>query len=249
LPSRGPCFAPRLGEYLARLEQEPLGSLLGRPAALARALRRASELLGLRVECLDVPAPWILHSAGWPATIGPHGMDLGPAPAALRAPLETIGNGPLAAVREALRALPPLTVPPATLIALPSPATLAQAAGAGHEKWSRAVLQAFVRFLGELDVLVGVMLEGDDGVSALGRLLDHYELTAVCIRRPAEPRPVPPGALLARALPIDVLTGPALATACVASDTLITTDGPVAPLVAPEELLRASRAVGARNAA
>jgi hypothetical protein len=166
-------------------------------------------------------------------------MDLGPAPAALRAPLETIGNGPLAAVREALRALPPLTVPPATLIALPSPATLAQAAGAGHEKWSRAVLQAFVRFLGELDV----------GVSALGRLLDHYELTAVCIRRPAEPRPVPPGALLARALPIDVLTGPALATACVASDTLITTDGPVAPLVAPEELLRASRAVGARNAA
>jgi hypothetical protein len=206
-------------------------------------------LLSLTVECLDVPAAWILHSAGWPATLGERGMELGPAPATLRAPPETAGNGPLAAVREALRALPLLTAAPSTLVALPSPATLAQAAGAGvpiSDQWSRAVLQAFVRCLGEMDVLAGVMLDGDDGVSELSRMLDHFQLTAVCIRGPADPRPLPPGALAARALPIDGLTGPALATAGIASDTLITTDSPVAVLVAPEDLLRASRAVAAQ---
>ena len=123
-----------------------------------------------------------------------------------------------------------------------------QAAGAGHEKWSRAVLQAFVRCLGEMDVLAGVMLDGDDGVPALGRLIEHYQLTAVCIRRPADPRPLPPGALGAYALSIEALTGSALAEACLTSNTLITTAGPVAALVVPEELLRASRAVAARDA-
>ena len=243
-PPRGVCFAPRLGDYLARLEQEPLGSLLGRPAALGRALRRASELLSLTVECLDVPAAWILHSAGWPAALGEHGIELGSAPAAPHAPLETASNGPLAAVREVLRALPPVTDAPATLIALPSPATLAQMAGASDD-WSRAVLQAVARSLGELDVLAGVMFDGDDGVPALGRILDHYQLTAVCIRRPADTRPVPPGARVARALSIGTLTSSALATVDLAPDTLITTDGPVATLVAPEELLHASRAVAA----
>jgi len=247
-PPRGLCFAPRLGDYLARLEQEPLGSLLARPAALGRALRRASELLGLTVECLDVPAAWILHSAGWPATLGEHGINLGPAPAELRAPTDTAGKGPLLAVREALGALPPVSTAPATLIALPSPATLVRAAGPGREDWARSTLQAFVRSVGELDVLAGVMLDGDDAVPVLGRLLDHYQLTPVCIRRPADTRPLPPGALVARALPIDTLTGPALATACLASDTLVTTDGPVAALVTPEDLLRASRAVASLHA-
>ena len=298
-PPRGLCFAPRLGDYLARLEQEPLGSLFARPAALGRALRRASELLGLRVECLDVPAAWILHSAGWPATVGEHDVKLGPAPAELRAPMETAGNGPLLAVREALRALPPVSTSPATLIALPSPATLAQAAGEqlcssgphhgrdsgriasprrgeadaregasvasggggggagpevpeggsaageGEADWARAVLQAFVRSVGEMNVLAGVMLDGDDAIPVLGRLLDHYQLTPVCIRRPADTRPHPPGVIVACALPIEVLTGPALATAWLASDTLVTTDGPVAALVTPEDLLRVSRAVAA----
>jgi hypothetical protein len=246
--------------------------LLASPATLGRALRRASELLGLSVECLDVPAAWILHSAGWPATVGEHGINLGPAPAELRAPMETANSGPLAAVREALRALPPVLTAPATLIALPSPATLAQAAGEqlcssgphhgrdsgqiasprrgeadarsaageGEADWARSTLQAFVRSVGELDVLAGVMLDGDDAVPVLGRLLDHYQLTPVCVRRPADTRPLPPGAIVARALPIDTLTGPALATAGFASDTLVTTDGPVAALVAPEELLRVS---------
>jgi hypothetical protein len=236
-PPREPCFAPRLGDYLARLEQESLGSLLTRPAALGRALRRATLLLGLSVECLDVPAAWILHSAAWPATIGEHGIELGSAPSELRAPLETAGSGPLLAVREALRALPPAATAPATLVALPSPATLARA-GSVADEWSRAVLQVFVRSLGEMDVLAGVMLDGDDGAPALGRLLDHYQLTPVCIRRPADTRPLPPGAIAARALPIEALIGPALAW-----ETLVTTDGPVVPLVAPEELLRASRAV------
>ena len=238
-PPRHRCFAPRLGEYLARLKPAPLASLLARPAALARAFRRASELLELEVECLDVPASWILHSAGWPATVGEHGIELGPASAELRAPIETVGNGPLLAVQEALRALPPLATTPATLLALPSPTKLAQAAGEGKANWARAALQAFVRSVGELDLLAGVMLDGDDGLAALGPLLDHYRLTPVCIRRPSDTRLLPPGVMAARALPIEAI----MVSAPGEADSLVTTDGPVSPLVAPEELLRASRAV------
>jgi hypothetical protein len=205
------------------------------------------------VECLDVPAAWILHSAGWPATVGEHGIELGSKPNTLRSPLETAANGPLFAVREAIRALPPSSAAPATLVTLPSPATLAMAAGAGRESeanplrvselkdWSRAVLQALVRSLGELDVLAGVMFDGEDGAPALGRLLDHYQLTPVCIRLPADTRPLPQGALGVRALSLEALAASAVAAVDDASETLVTTDGPVSPLVVPEELLRASR--------
>jgi len=241
-PPRHVCFAPRLGGYLARLQQEPLGSLLARPAALGRALRRASELLALTVECLDVPAAWILHSAGFSATVGDDSVALGPAPAELRAPLAAAAEGPLLAVREALRKLPPANPAPATLVALPSPALLAQAAGAGREDWARAVLQAIVRSLGELDVLAGVMFDGDDAVSALGRSLEHYRLTPVCVRRGDDSRPLPPGALAARAL-IDL--SPTHTTP--GSELLLTTDGPVSPRVPPEDLLRTSRALLGRQ--
>jgi hypothetical protein len=227
------------------LQQEPLASLFARPAALGRALRRASELLALEVECLDVPATWILHGAGWPATVGEQGIELGPAPVALRPPVETASNGPLAAVREALRALPPSSAPPATLMALPSPATLALAAGAGHEKWAQATLRAFVRLVGEIDVVVGVMLDGDDGVAALGGLLDHYGFTPVCLRGVGDSRPAPVGALVARALSIEALMGGAPGEL----GPLVTSDGPVAPLVEPEHLLRAGRAMALHRAA
>jgi hypothetical protein len=240
-PPHGRVFAPRLGDYLARLEQATLASLFARPAALGRALRRASQLLALEVECLDVPAAWILHAAGWPATVGDHGVQLGGAPAKLRPPAETAGAGPLFAVREALRALPPPPSAPATLIALPSPVTLARLAPAVDPAWARDTLQALVRSLGELDLLAGAMLDGDDGVTALGRMLDHHQLAAICIRRWDDPRPAPPGALLARALSIDAFCDGASA-ANLPAETLVTTDGPVAPDVPPETLLQASRA-------
>jgi hypothetical protein len=95
--------------------------------------------------------------------------------------------------------------------------------------------------LGELDVLAGVIFDGDDGVPALGRLLDHYQLTPVCIRRPGDARPMPPAAIAARALSIEALMGGKFGE----SELLMTTDGPVASLVAPEALLRASRSGGA----
>jgi hypothetical protein len=234
-PPRAPCFAPRLGEYLARLEQEPLPSLLARPAALARALRRASELLELEVECLDVPATWILHSAGWPAAVGERGIELGAAPSTLPSPAEIVKSGPLAVVREALRALPPANAAPATLLALPSPARLAEAAR--DEGYWRACLQTLVRSVGELEVLAAVMLDGDDGVAALHGVLAHYQLAAVCIRRPGDARPLPAGAIVARAWPLEMLAGAAPDE----SALLITTDGAVSPEVAPEDLLRASR--------
>jgi hypothetical protein len=232
-PPPQPCFAPRIGEYLARLEQAPLATLLAQPAALARAFRRSTELLGLKVECLDVPATWILHSVGWPATIGEHGIELGPAPKAPRTGGETASSGPLAAVREALRLLPEMNPSPATLLALPSPATLAWV-GRGEE-WARAVLQAFVRSVGELDLLCGVMFDGDDGVAALVGVLEHYGLAPLCIRRVADTRPAPMWAMVARALPLETL-------ALTGFDRLVTTDGPLAAGVAPEDLLRISRA-------
>jgi hypothetical protein len=80
-PPRTASFVPRLGDYLARLEQQPIEELLARPAALGRALRQASKLLGLQVECLDVPGAWILRSAGWPTSTD--GQGLGPPPAEL----------------------------------------------------------------------------------------------------------------------------------------------------------------------
>ena len=242
-PPQRLCFVPRLGDYLARLEHASLASLLARPAALARALRWASELLGLRVECLDVPAAWILHAAGWPAAFAEHGIEIGPPPAEAPAAHETAERGPLLAVRDALRALPASTSAPATLISLPSPATLASAAGAGHEEWSRAVLQALIRSLGQIDVLSGVMFDDDDGILALGRLLDHFQLTPICVRRPSDNRPPPPGALVARAVTLDALANRSPEIAGVASEMLATTDGPVSPNVAPEDLLRASRRV------
>jgi hypothetical protein len=199
-------------------------------------------LLVLEVECLDVPAAWILHSAGWPATIGEHGIALGPAPAELRAPSESVKGGPLYAVREALRTLPPSKTALATILSLPSPATLAKAAGAASQQWSRGTLQAFVRSVGELDVLAGVMVDGDDGVTALGGLLDHYRLSPVCTRQPGDTSSLPAGALVARALSIEALAGGDFGE----QEYLLTTDGPVALLVLPEELLRASRAVAKR---
>ncbi|MBN2575015.1 MAG: hypothetical protein JXP73_10670 [Deltaproteobacteria bacterium] len=242
-PPQGPCFAPRLGEYLARLEQAPLSSLLARPDALARAFRRASELLSLDVECLDVPAAWILRSAGWPATVGERGIALGSQPAALRAPAETIDCGPLLAAREALRSLPPSNTPRTTLIALPSPAVLTQAT-AGRADWARAMVQALVRSFGESGIPAGVLFDEDDGVTELGRLLDHYQLAPICVRRSQDARPVPSGAMVARALPLVALTGGAPGS--LGTDALVTTDGPVASEVAPEDLLRAARTVAIR---
>lgn len=242
-PPQGACFAPRLGEYLARLEQQPLAALLAQPASLGRALRRASNLLALEVECLDVPATWMLHSAGWPGSVGEHGVELGCAPAELRAPAETVGGGPLAAVREALRTLPPFVAGPATLIALPSPATLAEAAGPNREPWSRGVLQALIRAVGELDVLVGVMFEGDDGVASLAGVLAHYRLSPVCIRRLADTRPPPPSAFIARALSLEAL----IAGSSSARDPLVTSDGALPALAEPEDLVKASRALAART--
>jgi hypothetical protein len=242
-PPRGICFVPRLGEYLARFEQEPLASLFGRPAALARALRRASTLLALEVECLDVPAAWILHSAGWPATVGDASIVLAGAPTEIRTPVESLTQGPLLAAIASLRTLrsPTTASAPATLVALPSPATLAKSAGAGQAEWSRAVLQALVRALGDLDFLAGIMLDGDDGVATLGRLLDHYQMTAVCMRPPGDTRSVPPGALAARALPITSLAGAAKVDT--GGALLVTCDGPVSSSVAPDDLMRASRAI------
>jgi hypothetical protein len=219
----------------------PLTALLARPPLLGRALRRSSELLALEVECLDVPAAWILHGAGWPATVGEHGIALGPAPAEPRPPAEAGKSGPLAAVAEALRALPPSGRRLATLLALPSPEGLARAAGREGEPWSRATLQAFLRSVGELDVLVGVMFDGDDGAEALRGVLDHYQLAPVCIRQAGDARPVPPGAVVARAVGIEVAGG-----ALVECASIVTSDGPVSPLVEPEILVKASRAMAER---
>jgi hypothetical protein len=247
-PPRQPCFLPRLGDYLARLEQEPLASLLARPAALARALRRAGDLLSLTVECLDVPAAWLLHSAGWPATVGEHGIALGSAPAEPRAPAETVKSGPLAAVCEALRSLPPSQREPVTLLALPSPASLARAAGGELGDWPRAALQALLRTVGELGALAGILFDDDEGVTSLGRLLEHYQLTPVCVRGPEDARPAPAGAAVARALPLPALAGGAPAAGLV-RERLVTTLGAVAAEVAPQDLLRASQAMVFRQPA
>jgi hypothetical protein len=234
-PPRTASFVPRLGDYLARLEQQPIEELLARPAALGRALRQASKLLGLQVECLDVPGAWILRSAGWPTSTD--GQGLGPPPAELLPAAETTNRGPLATVRQALAALPPASSPLATLLALPSPAVLGKAAGADRQGWARGVLQLFLRLVGEGNVVTGVMFEGDDGASSLAGVLSHYGLAPVCIRGVEDRRPAPAGALIARALP---LAGPVEEDAA-SADRLITTDGAVHPSVPPEDLLRASR--------
>ncbi len=210
-PPRLPCFVPRLGEYLGRLEQQPMSALLAQPHLLGRALRRASTLFELEVECLDVPAAWL-------------GDD----------------EGPRLAIREALRALRTLggAEVPATLIAVPSPAALAALGGRG-EASARSLLQTFLRSLGELDLLAGVMFDGDDG--ALGRVLAHYRMAGICIRGMDHDAVTPPGALVARPLPLATLAKgipPELTTA-----ELMTTDGPVDPAVTPEELVEVSRAV------
>jgi hypothetical protein len=246
-PPGRPCFAPRLGDYLARLAQQSLAALLDRPAGLARALRQASTLLTLDVECLDVPTAWILHSAGWPATEGEQGMVLGSAPSELRGAVEIASHGPIRAVVEAVRAVRAMSTPvgPATLVALPSPAALAEAAGPGRSDWSRTVLQALVRSLGELDCLAGILFDGDDGVPALGRLLDHYRLAAICVRRHGDTRAAPPGASVARALPLATLVS--ASEVDLAGALLVTTDGGVAPSVAPEDLVRAAKTVRATS--
>jgi hypothetical protein len=203
-----------------------MSALLDRPATLGCALRRASRLLGLEAECLEVSAAWL--AAG-------------------------DGGARRAAVRDGLRALHALeqTDPPATLVAVPSPATLARPSGgrAGEpspgsplsDEAARSALQAFLRSLGELDVLAGVMFDGDDGVAALGGILTHYGMTAICIRRAGDDAAAPPGALVARALPMASLLG-AAATAR-GTAVIITTDGQVDPTVAPRDLLEVSRAV------
>ena len=178
-PPRLPCFVPRLCEYLARIEQRPLSALLGRPDALGRALRRASTLLELEAECLEVPVAWL-------------GVEEDRPRLALCAALGTLRN------------LDQSTAP-ATLIAVPSPETLARASG-GNEHDARSVLQALLRSLGELDVLAGVMLDGDDGVAALGGILDHYGMTAICIRGASDESAGLPGVLVARAYALAALT-------------------------------------------
>lgn len=204
---RLPCFVPRLGEVLARLAQQPIAALLARPDALGRALRQASTLLGLEAECLEVPAAWLAGDRAHPP-----------------------------AVREALRTLRARAQPdaPASLVAVPSPVTLTRATGTS-ESDARAILLGFLRSLGEADVLAGVMLDGDDGVAALGGLLGHFGLTPISIRRPGGDAAVPPGTLVARALPLA-----ALATHTAAE--LVTTEGPVDAAVAPEALRTMCRA-------
>jgi hypothetical protein len=205
---------PRLGDYLGRLEQQPMSALLARPDALGRALGRASALLGLEAECLDVPPAW----------------------------LAAADETPRLAAREGLRTLAALgrADPPATLVAVPSPATLARQSGRDAD-FARSALQSFLRSLGEIDVLAGVMFDGDDGVAALSGILGHYGMTAICIRGPADAAPVPRGALIARAAHWAELAeaSPTLQDPV----TLITTQGPVDPTVAPEELLAVSRAM------
>ena len=194
-----------------------MSALLDRPATLGRALRRASTLLGLEAECLEVPAAWLGDE----------------------------DERPRLAVLEALRTLRALDQPgaPATLVALPSPATLALVAPEGEAQF-RATLQRFLRAVGELGILAGVMWDGDDGATALGGVLAHYEMTAICIRRVGDDAAVPPGALVARAMPLSELAG--AMPAALGAAPFVTADGPVDPAVAPEELLAVSRAVGRR---
>ncbi len=208
-------------------------ALLSRPARLAGALRRSSELLGLEVECLEISAEWILGVGG--------------AHHQLHAPAELMRTGPLAAVREALQALPRSPRAPATLVALPSPATLAAAdGGTVSPDAARATLQAIVRSLGELDRLAGVMVLGDDGIGALGRLLEFYQLTPISVRRPSDPPPCEPGALVALAVPLLGSTPVALSSAALLTTaTLVTTEGPVGSDVSADALLSASRVWGA----
>jgi hypothetical protein len=96
-----------------------------------------------------------------------------------------------------------------------------------------------VRSLGELDLLAGVLLTADEAYDALYRMLDHYQLTSILLRRPGDVRPARLGTLAALAVELD-----AEPDALLGETKLVTTERPIPWDTEPETLIRASRAWG-----